>query len=439
MYSILTTTANQIAHTTHFVHRRSKLDGALFAQTLVFGWWSRPQATLEELADISAVLGCDITPQAIDQRFNEQSATFLGQLLAATVRVAIASNPVAIPLMQRFEGVYLSDSSLISLPTALYDVWQGCGNGAKPHASALKMLVRLDLLRGKLTGPVLFSGRTHDRCAAQQLDTSSLGRLPAGSLHLADLGFFDLGRLEEWSEQHVFWLTRLLTSTAVYTSEGARLQLGEWLATRRLRVQEELEIDVQLGTNERVRARLLVQRVPTAIAEARRRRLRQEAKRRGQTVSAQRLALADWTMFVTNVPAEKLSVQEALAIGRARWQIELLFRRWKSQGHIDEWRSAKPWRIMCEVYAKLIGLVMQHWLLVASCWTQPQHSLSKATRLVQRYAELIAGVFAASREQLERTLNSIVYRLAARCCITKHKGHPSTYQILLNPSLEVLA
>ena len=116
MYSILTTTANQIAHTTHFVHRRSKLDGALFAQTLVFGWWSRPQATLEELADISAVLGCDITPQAIDQRFNEQAATFLGQLLAATVRVAIASNPVAIPLMQRFEGVYLSDSSLISLP-----------------------------------------------------------------------------------------------------------------------------------------------------------------------------------------------------------------------------------------------------------------------------------------------------------------------------------
>src|SRR5438128_12659068 len=89
------------------------------------------------------------------------------------------------------------------------------------------MLVRLDLLRGKLTGPVLFSGRTHDRCAAQQLDTSSLGRLPAGSLHLADLGFFDLGRLEEWSEQHVFWLTRLLTSTAVYTSEGARLQLGD--------------------------------------------------------------------------------------------------------------------------------------------------------------------------------------------------------------------
>ena len=114
MYSILTTTANQIAHTTHFVHRRSKLDGALFAQTLVFGWWSRPHSTLEELADISAELGCEISPQGLDQRFTEQAApwrcrepyTFLGQLpaaslrepwLAATVRVVVTSNPVAIP------------------------------------------------------------------------------------------------------------------------------------------------------------------------------------------------------------------------------------------------------------------------------------------------------------------------------------------------------
>ena len=55
MHSILTSTANQIACTTHFVRRRSKLDGALFAQTLVFGWWSRPHSTLEELADTSAI------------------------------------------------------------------------------------------------------------------------------------------------------------------------------------------------------------------------------------------------------------------------------------------------------------------------------------------------------------------------------------------------
>jgi len=439
MLTVLTSTANHIAATSGFVHRRSKLDGSLFAQTLVFGWWGRPQATLEELADTSAMLGCDLTPQALDQRFTEQAATFLGQLLAATVRVVIGADPVTIPVLQRFAGVYLTDSSLISLPTALHTLWRGCGNGAKPVTAALKLLVRFDLLHGTLTGPWLCSGRTHDRRAAQQLDTSPEGRLPKGALHLADLGFFDLVVLREWSEQEVFWLTRLLASTAVYTLEGVRVHLGGWLARQRLRSHQQLEMAVQLGVQERVRARLLVQRVPTEIAQGRRRRLRHEAKRRGQTVSAARLALADWTLFVTNAPPEKLSVEEALALGRARWQIELLFRRWKSQGHVDEWRSHKPWRIMCEVYAKLIGLVMQHWLLVASCWAQVERSLVKATKLLQRYAEQIAFAFTGGQLKLERILSSVQRRLARRCHITKHRCQPSTYQLLLNPSLEALA
>lgn len=48
---------------------------------------------------------------------------------------------------------------------------------------------------------------------------------------------------------------------------------------------------------------------------------------------------------------------------RVRWQIELLFKLWKNEGHIDSWRSEKPWRIPCELYAKLIAMVIQHWIL----------------------------------------------------------------------------
>jgi len=52
--------------------------------------------------------------------------------------------------------------------------------------------------------------------------------------------------------------------------------------------------------------RFLAGRVPEAGANERRRKLRAEAKRRGQTVSKVRLALADWTISVTNVPVEFL-------------------------------------------------------------------------------------------------------------------------------------
>ncbi len=49
---------------------------------------------------------------------------------------------------------------------------------------------------------------------------------------------------------------------------------------------------------------------------------------------------------------------------RARWQVEKLFDLWKRHGLLEETRSRKPWRVLCEVYAKLLGLLVQHWIFL---------------------------------------------------------------------------
>src|SRR5262249_28717415 len=46
---------------------------------------------------------------------------------------------------------------------------------------------------------------------------------------------------------------------------------------------------------------------------------------------------------------------------RLRWQIELLFRLWKDEGQVDQTRGRKPERVLCELLAKLLGQVVQHW------------------------------------------------------------------------------
>jgi IS4 transposase len=53
---------------------------------------------------------------------------------------------------------------------------------------------------------------------------------------------------------------------------------------------------------------------------------------------------------LTNTPLEKLSFAQGLALLRARWQIELLFKLWKEHGFVDKWKTTHPWRILCEVY-----------------------------------------------------------------------------------------
>jgi hypothetical protein len=49
-----------------------------------------------------------------------------------------------------------------------------------------------------------------------------------------------------------------------------------------------------------------------------------EAARQGRQASTTRLALAAWTPLVTNMPGDRLTLREALALvlGRLRWQIE---------------------------------------------------------------------------------------------------------------------
>ncbi|MDQ6602822.1 MAG: transposase [Chloroflexota bacterium] len=110
-----------------------------------------------------------------------------------------------------------------------------------------------------------------------------------------------------------------------------------------------------------------------------------------------RLTLADWTIQATNVPAEQLTVTEALGVARVRWQIERLFKRWKRDGKIDEWRSAKPWRILTEIYAKLLAMVTQHWILVVTRSHAPERSMVKGAQTVRAHACARACTQMASR------------------------------------------
>lgn len=77
MQTVLTTIANQVAQPTGLIKRQRKLTGASFAQTLVFGWLSNPEATLEDLAQTSAAVGTGVSAEALFQRFTPDAAAFL--------------------------------------------------------------------------------------------------------------------------------------------------------------------------------------------------------------------------------------------------------------------------------------------------------------------------------------------------------------------------
>lgn len=422
MKGLLTETASRLGRETGFVQRQSKLDGAGFARTTVLGWLQHPEATLSALAQTTTTLGIPVSSQAVDQRFGEAAATFLAALLQEAVAVLIGAEPVAIPLLARFAGVVVEDSSVIALPDALAAVWQGCGDALGQHLAELKLALRLDLLTGTLQALALADGRASDRALSRQH-----AALAPQVLHLADLGYFAVPRLRELDTQRVWFLSRFQTQTAVFAASGERLDLGRVLSPV---TAPTVERAVAIGAQERLPVRLIAARVPQEVADQRRRRLKAEARRHGRTPRPDLLALTDWTILVTNVPPDRLTPAEALVLYRVRWQIECLFKLWKSWGKLAQSRSAKPWRILGELYAKLLAAVLQHWLLVVGCWRFPDRSLVKATTTLRDHVTLLAYGLRGTLD-LTPVVDLIVTALQACPRLERRQKHPATFQLLV--------
>jgi hypothetical protein len=432
LQSLFTGTANLLARKTGFTQRQSKLTGSVFAQTLVFGWLHNPEATLEELAQVAGSLDVPISAQGLDQRFGPQAADFLERLLQDAVMRVVQTEPTAIPLLQRFAGVFVMDSTLVSLPRALAQRWPGIGGPgrksrrkrrqAQEGVAALKAQVCLNLLDGSLRGPFLSAGTLADQKGVMQQ-----APLPPGALRLADLGFFSLARLQQLHEQKVWFVSRVQVGTHLLDSANRVVTPAALLAG-----QEATSVDlpIQLGKEQRVPCRLLAWRVPAAVAARRRRKWRWEARVRHQRLHPEREALADWTFYVTNVPKELLTPEEAWVLYRCRWQIELLFKLWKSCGRLDESRSAEPWHVLCEVYAKFLGMIVQHWLLLVGCWSRPERSLVKASATVRRHALSLALVLEHGHLVLG-LLRLLKNCLSHGCRINRQKRDPPTHQRLL--------
>jgi hypothetical protein len=134
-------------------------------------------------------------------------------------------------------------------------------------------------------------------------------------LWLADVGDWSLETLQTLDQHGVGWRSRLQVQSALYDTTG---QQRDRLALLEAPSGETVDLAVAFGEAHRLPARLLAVRVPQAVADERRRRLRAVARKKGRMVSARRWALAAWTLLVTNVSSDRWTVREALMLGRAR-------------------------------------------------------------------------------------------------------------------------
>jgi hypothetical protein len=370
MQTVLGEWADEKARETGFIQRQRKVSGRSFVQSLVFGWLANGESRMEELSQSSANVGVSITRQGLQQRFTPEAAQFLEAVLRKSIEQVIATQALSDPLLGRFAGVYVIDTTIISLPDALLKYWDGC------NGSEIKIGVCWELLSGALVAVELLDGRVHDQHS--ELQTMPL---PPGALRLSDLGFFKLSELDRLSAEGSGWVTRYKGGTKVYDPSGQVIDLLKLLSSAG---QDIIEHEVEVGMTDRIPARLVAQRVPQKQIQQRREQLRRWESRKQKKASQQRWALLEWSIYLTNLTVEQADAATVMVLARVRWQIELLFKLWKNTVDIDDWRTQKPTRILCELYAKLIACIVQHWLLLIGGIHALDKSLTQATIPIQK-------------------------------------------------------
>jgi len=130
-------------------------------------------------------------------------------------------------------------------------------------------------------------------------------------------------------------------------------------------VEQEGEVQVRIheGTtqappSEPLLLRLVIRRKSPEQAEADKKRLLKDAKKRGKQPDPRSLEAAKYILLLTSLPANAFPPTDILTLYRFRWQIELAFKRFKSLAGLDTLPAQKPELARAWIYARLIVAII---------------------------------------------------------------------------------
>jgi len=339
-----------------FNRERYKLLGFDFLVSLLVSSCEGAHSTLEKMSEIVTRVNhkVKISAQALMKRINQEtSVQFLKSVYSKILKEKILSlEDIPAELLVHFSKILLQDSSVINLHEKLQEHFKGSG-GRASKASA-KFDVIYDW-KSKNYEQIILTDRGE---ADQKLGLKIDDFITENSLVIRDLGYLRIDSLIRIIAKKAFFLSRLRSSIEVYLNEEdiQPTDIADYISKNHKHINQ---IDLQVYiTAKKLSTRLVIYKVPESIANERRRKAKATAKKEGRQLREKTLRFMDYNLFITNVPIEIWKLEVIGTIYRIRWQIELIFKCWKSKLEIHYLKGINPERIKCLIYAKLILILL---------------------------------------------------------------------------------
>ena len=346
-----------IACETGFIVRSSsRLSGEMFLNLNVVDF--ECMSLTEKCVWLSEQYSVELSKQSLDERYHSYAVKFMKACFERVLSAYMRDFEDMGRLQSKFSAVKITDSTSFQLPSALSVFY--ASNGGDTSGSSIKIHQSYDLLKGQILDFQVTDGKSNDSRYWQEGSLS----IEAGELHLADLGYYTLAHLQAIQTQNAYFITRYKTNTTLYTRTKAGDLVPLDLASVVAKVGKSMELpEVYVGKEARLPTRLLIEKLPEEVTHRRLQQLKsrhanRSKKGRDYQNSDLKKCLCGYNLFLTNAPSELLNATEVAQYYRLRWQIELLFKIWKSLWNIDKIGKMSIFRFECYLYGKLIAILL---------------------------------------------------------------------------------
>ena len=365
-----------------------------------------------------------MTKSSLNKRLNWKTVTFLQALTTELFALHVAKNlPTIHPYT--FSMIRILDSSIITLP----DSYQPYFNGL--HHSTVKIHIEIDFLTQQLLHYQLGNGRDADNPAGWE----RLEKIHENELILQDLGYFQYDLFEAIDQKGAFYITKAKKDVPIYVEvdnppvhpNGVKIE-----AYRYTRLDLDVEVKqmargtykewpfAYAGRHKKLPVRCIIyrqteeQEKETIARERRRRQTKQ-----GQVHKKPLDEVLGMTIYLTNV-GEDVRVEEIHEFYRLRWQIELLFKTWKSDLNVASVKPVKIERWLCHLYVQLIilfisqkvsGYIKQTLRETIQCIISERKTVREVAKQVNR----LLDDFWKAKSQFDQALHQLTQRIRSHC------------------------
>jgi Transposase DDE domain len=194
-----------------------------------------------------------------------------------------------------------------------------------------------------------------DKHTAESLQHFQVQRF---DLVIADRGYGYRKNIAYAYQQQAYVLLRFAPSTCPLLERyGQPLDIVKWL--RQVKKGKHCRNAWCVYEGKKYHVRIIASALPPEKAAEARKKREQEAKKKGKKLQPDTLFLVGWSLLITNLPKRPWSYKRIIQLYRARWQIELLFKRMKQMMDMHVTRSKTPQGCESSLLAWLVIWALQ--------------------------------------------------------------------------------